>query len=103
MVAPETSDRLKDSLYLSDLKLIEANPSTAAMPPNVTGIEPKHGWCYYFEKADLARQQGIGSKWRVWRSKLRRLTWNPNQDQNTWSLLRVSPSSNSGIRQIRFQ
>ena len=24
--------------------------------PNIYGTEPGHGWCYYFEKADLARQ-----------------------------------------------
>lgn len=26
--------------------------------PAIYGPEPAHGWCYYFEKADLARQQG---------------------------------------------
>jgi hypothetical protein len=24
--------------------------------PDVYGPEPEHGWCYYFQKADLARQ-----------------------------------------------
>ena len=29
------------------------------MPPRPPfGAEPPHGWCYYYEKADLARQQG---------------------------------------------
>ena len=26
--------------------------------PDVYGPEPAHGWCYYFQKADLARQIG---------------------------------------------
>lgn len=26
--------------------------------PAAYGNEPVHGWCYYFEKADLARQMG---------------------------------------------
>jgi len=26
--------------------------------PAIYGPEPEHGWCYYFEKADLARQMG---------------------------------------------
>ena len=26
--------------------------------PAIYGPEPVHGWCYYFEKADLARQFG---------------------------------------------
>ncbi|MCE1253934.1 MAG: hypothetical protein LWX83_10340, partial [Anaerolineae bacterium] len=56
-VAPGTSDRIKDTLYLSDLNLIDAKPARAARPPFVVGAEPQHGWCYYFEKADLARQQ----------------------------------------------
>jgi hypothetical protein len=29
-----------------------------AVMPKVYGPEPEHGWCYYFEKADLARQFG---------------------------------------------
>lgn len=57
-VAAGTSDRLKDALYLSNLSLIEPAVSGQAKPPSVTGEEPAHGWCYYFEKADLARQTG---------------------------------------------
>ncbi|HSJ87441.1 MAG TPA: hypothetical protein VK909_09560 [Anaerolineales bacterium] len=34
--------------------------ASAAVMPKVYGPEPVHGWCYYFEKADLARQFG---KW----------------------------------------
>jgi hypothetical protein len=35
-------------------------PDTAARLPDadVFGVEPPHDWCYYFEKADLARQMG---------------------------------------------
>ena len=32
--------------------------SSDAVMPTVYGPEPAHGWCYYFEKADLARQFG---------------------------------------------
>ncbi len=31
-------------------------PEDAASIPKVYGPEPTHGWCYYFERADLARQ-----------------------------------------------
>ena len=34
--------------------------SSNAVMPEIYGPEPEHGWCYYFEKADLARQF---SKW----------------------------------------
>jgi len=29
-----------------------------AVMPAIYGPEPEHGWCYYFQKADLARQMG---------------------------------------------
>ena len=32
--------------------------SATAVMPDVYGPEPAHGWCYYFQKADLARQLG---------------------------------------------
>ena len=32
--------------------------SSNAVMPGMYGPEPAHGWCYYFEKADLARQFG---------------------------------------------
>jgi hypothetical protein len=31
-------------------------PEETATMPNIYGSEPKRGWCYYFERADLARQ-----------------------------------------------
>ena len=46
-------------LSLSNLGLIQAKPSSPALPPQAYfGVEPQPNWCYYFEKADLARQQG---------------------------------------------
>ena len=39
--------------------LIVTNPAAPASPPvGLFGPEPAHGWCYYFEKAELARQSG---------------------------------------------
>jgi hypothetical protein len=41
------------------LRLIQTNPENPASPPNdIFGPEPGHGWCYFFEKAELARQTG---------------------------------------------
>ena len=36
--------------------------SSNASMPHVYGPEPAHGWCHYFEKADLARQFGNWEK-----------------------------------------
>jgi hypothetical protein len=42
---------------LSDLSLIQSDGSAGARPPaSVLGEEPPHGWCYFFEQADQARQ-----------------------------------------------
>jgi len=38
-----------------DQIIVGANPS-ATPPIEIVGPEPDHDWCYYFEKADLARQ-----------------------------------------------
>jgi hypothetical protein len=38
----------------------EGKPADAILPKDLYGQEPAHKWCYYFELADLARQNG---KW----------------------------------------
>jgi hypothetical protein len=57
----------KNRFILDDSRMREAatlsNPdqildSSNAVMPKVYGPEPDHGWCYYFEKAELARQFG---------------------------------------------
>jgi hypothetical protein len=47
---------LRDAALLSSTAPV-LSESIARMP-DMYGMEPAHGWCYYFEKADLARQQG---------------------------------------------
>ncbi len=59
---PILPNELKEALVLSNpTQRIIANPAQPASP-NLAAFatEPEHGWCYYFEKADLARQQ---KKW----------------------------------------
>jgi hypothetical protein len=46
-------------LPVSNLDRIETSPNSGVAPPQqVFGAELDHTWCYYFEKADLARQMG---------------------------------------------
>jgi hypothetical protein len=47
---------MREASALSNRDQIVDSPD--AVMPKVYGPEPEHGWCYYFEKADLARQQG---------------------------------------------
>jgi hypothetical protein len=37
---------------------IETEDEPLFPPPAIFGIEPEHGWCYYYQKASLARQIG---------------------------------------------
>jgi hypothetical protein len=43
----------------SNLSRILPGPQPAGFPPDdIFGPEPEHGWCYLYQKADLARQLG---------------------------------------------
>jgi hypothetical protein len=42
----------------SNIENVKVNYSPRRPPAAVFGEEPEHGWCYYFEQADLAQQQG---------------------------------------------
>jgi hypothetical protein len=45
---------MREAAVLSSSSLIL--PEQKARMPGIYGPEPAHGWCYYFQKADLARQ-----------------------------------------------
>ncbi|GAB4505037.1 MAG: hypothetical protein Fur0043_20320 [Anaerolineales bacterium] len=49
---------MREAAALSQADQILAEPS--AHMPDIYAPEPAHGWCYYFEQADLARQ------WQDW-------------------------------------
>lgn len=61
-VSPEISSLDSERLMLispySQLERVEINGEFHTPPSAVFGEEPEHGWCYYYEKADLARQRG---------------------------------------------
>ncbi len=47
------------AVHLSSTRWIVAHSDLPARPPDfLYPREPAHGWCYYYLKADLARQQG---------------------------------------------
>ena len=52
-------EMIRASASLSNTAQILPDGSADPAVPPLTqfGKEPAHGWCYYFEKADLARQQ----------------------------------------------
>jgi hypothetical protein len=48
---------LRDAATLSNTSLIQTEHAVT-LPDSLFAPEPAHGWCYYFEKAELARQDG---------------------------------------------
>lgn len=60
---PRLNDWLTEAMPLSNLDLIQAAPATpAGLPGEVFDLEYETSWCYYFQKADLARQVGDWQK-----------------------------------------
>ena len=60
---PGIHPHIVEAVPLSKLDRIITNPDHPATPPtHVFGAEPTRGWCYYYLKADLARQQGDWEK-----------------------------------------
>jgi len=59
---PEFSSRDSDSIRVigpySEIEHILVDETPRTPPTLVFGLEPDHGWCYYYQKADLARQRG---------------------------------------------
>jgi len=47
---------MREAAYLSNLTFVLSEQ--IAIMPEIYHPEPEHGWCYYFEQADLARQMG---------------------------------------------
>ncbi len=50
------SENLINALPATNLSRIQAQGTAGYPPMDIFGPEPEHNWCYYFEKADLARQ-----------------------------------------------
>jgi hypothetical protein len=55
---PGLPENLRKSIDLSNISQVEQNGDNMAIPSHYFGPEPARDWCYYFEKAELARQYG---------------------------------------------
>jgi hypothetical protein len=53
---PKFNEGISNIIPISDLSRILVDDNTRTPNPALFGTEPAHQWCYYFEKADLARQ-----------------------------------------------
>jgi hypothetical protein len=52
---PDLSPLMNQAIHISNLDRI-SKQSRGFMAQDLLGSEPEHDWCYYFQKADLARQ-----------------------------------------------
>lgn len=57
ILLPGLPERISQVLPMTSLAQVRAG-DPPARPPAQLGAEPEHTWCYYFQKADLARQRG---------------------------------------------
>jgi hypothetical protein len=53
---PKFSALIRNIIPISDLNNIQTGDGSKSPNPAIFGMEPSHDWCYFFEKADLARQ-----------------------------------------------
>jgi hypothetical protein len=59
---------------------VNASP---AIPPAFLGSEPEHGWCFYYQKMNLARQQGNWDEVAQLADETADLSFSPN-DVSEW-------------------
>lgn len=52
------SPQVQSIAQYSDIGLIDTAGAGIVPPADVFGAEPEHGWCFYFQKIELARQRG---------------------------------------------
>jgi hypothetical protein len=57
-----TSSEVKLAQISNLNQILNENPDPRVSPESIFGPEPEHTWCYYYEKADLARQFGEWQK-----------------------------------------
>jgi hypothetical protein len=53
---PGLPENLASNLELSNISQVQRNGGNMAEPSRYFGAEPERDWCYYFQKAELARQ-----------------------------------------------
>jgi hypothetical protein len=51
-------DFIREVGAYSEIEYVLTEETPHSPPTLVFGPEPEHGWCYYYQKADLARQRG---------------------------------------------
>jgi hypothetical protein len=102
--APELSPSDADRLVLiaphSRLDAVGVDGESPTPPTNIFGAEPEHGWCYYYQKADLARQRGEWDKIPPLLKQALKEGYYPNDSLEWMPFLQASAVLND-VEQIR--
>lgn len=77
MYDPLLSDGIEKLLPMSNLSRIIPGVESVSPDTDIFGAEPAHTWCYFFEKADLARQMKDWSAVLVLYKQAQKLGLNP--------------------------
>lgn len=81
---PQLPPLARAALPISHVDRIVASPKFPARPPaEIFGREPDRDWCYYFQKADLARQTGDWQRVAQLGDEARRMGFKPS-DSTEW-------------------
>jgi len=69
-------------------------------PAMVFGEEPPHGWCYYYQKAQLARQEADWDAISIIGGEVTRLNLHPN-DQVEWMPFLQAAAMSGDVKQVK--
>jgi hypothetical protein len=79
---PQVSKLARDSIQYTNLDRIGNNPGDrAALLETLFGKEPERTWCYFYQKAELARQSGDFESIGKLGDQLRKAGYEPNNVQ----------------------
>lgn len=83
------NELLKSSIIYSDTDKLVTKESTIIPPKEIFGNEPPHDWCYYFQKASLARQLKNWDKLSQLKKEVLQKNLKP-KDPNEWLVFDIN-------------
>jgi hypothetical protein len=99
-LSPSDEDRLKLIAPRSRLDAVITDGESPTPPANIFGKEPEHGWCYFYQKADLARQRGEWEKIPALLKQARDGSYYPN-DSLEWMPFLQAAAIQDDVKQVR--
>ncbi len=99
-LSPSDADRLKLIAPRSRLDAVIADGESPTPPTAIFGAEPEHGWCYFYQKADLARQRGAWEEIPVLLNQALDGGYYPN-DSLEWMPFLQAAAIQDDVKQVR--